>query len=124
MLNIVCPARYVFDKKTIRDAVDKMYSTKEINLKQILNIVFVGTRKMRAIANTYKKEDEALPVLAFAYRDIDMEGEQLLGEIFLCYPQVVLLAAERNKKVDTMIIRLIEHGLDNILADKSTPLQG
>ncbi len=123
MLNLVCPTRYVFNKKTIRDAVEEMYSTKSINPKQTLNIVFVGTRKMRKIANTYKKEDEALPVLAFPYRDIDMEGEQLLGEIFLCYPQVVLLAAERNKKVDDMIIRLIEHGLDNILADTSTPLK-
>ncbi len=123
MLTLVCPTRYGFNKKTVREAVVEMYATKQINPKQLLNIVFVGTRKMRAIANTYKKEDEALPVLAFPYRDIDMEGEHLLGEIFLCYPQVVLLAAERNKKVDDMIIRLIEHGLDNILSDASTPLK-
>lgn len=123
MLNLVCPTRYNIDKKLIRQFVAELYTTNHINIKQILNIVFVGARKMREVTNTYKHEDEALPVLAFPYRDIDMEGEQLLGEIFLCYPQVVLLAAERNKKVDDMIARLIEHGFNNILKDTSTPVR-
>lgn len=123
MLNLVCPTRYSINKNAIKQRVAEMYAEKHVNPKVTLNIVFIGTRKMREIAKAYKHEDEPLPVLAFPYRDIDMEGEQLLGEIFLCYPMVILLAAERSKKVDEMIARLIEHGLDNILNDKSTPLK-
>jgi len=70
---------------------------------------------MRSVAATYKHEDVALPVLAFSYRnDEDME-EPLLGEIVLCYPQVVLLAAERNKRLDSLIDELVIHGLKNLL---------
>lgn len=123
MLNLVCPTRYGVNKKSIREGVSQMYAVKHINSKLTLNIVFIGTRKMREIAKTYKHEDLPLPVLAFPYKDVDTEGEQLLGEIFLCYPMVVLLAAERSKMVDDMILRLVEHGLDNIIQDQSTPLK-
>jgi ssRNA-specific RNase YbeY (16S rRNA maturation enzyme) len=41
--------------------------------------------------------------------------DNLLGEIFICYPQAVLLAAERNKKVETVIEQLIKHGIENVI---------
>jgi len=77
-----------------------------------LNIIFIGRTKMKSIASKYKKEREALPVLSFAY---DHEKDNLLGEVFICYPQAVLLAAERNKTVEVIINSLIEHGIENIL---------
>lgn len=77
--------------------------------------MFVGKTKMRSIASTYKQEDVALPVLAFPYRSDRSTGEPLLGEIFLCYPQIILLAAERNKRLDPMIDELIIHGIKNLL---------
>ncbi len=89
---------------------------KQISTRQVLNVVFVGTRKMKEIARTYKNEDVALPVLAFPYKEFDYDGEQFLGEIVLCYPQVVLLAAERGKRVDFVLDQLVEHGLNNIIS--------
>lgn len=80
-----------------------------------LNVVFVGKRKMREIANTYKNEDVALPVLSFAYKEQVGEQENLLGEVIICYPQAVLLAAERGKAVDQMLNALIVHGIENIM---------
>jgi len=70
----------------------------------------VGTRKMRDIAKSYKHENEALPVLAFPYKE-----EELLGEIFICYPQIILMAAERNKSVDDTIIQMVIHGIENLI---------
>jgi len=78
----------------------------------ILNIIFVGKNKMKTVSLRYKNENEALPVLSFAY---DMEKDNLYGEIFICYPQMVLLAAEREKKVDQTLAWLIKHGIDNII---------
>jgi len=75
----------------------------------------VGKSKMRSISSTYKHEDVALPVLAFPYRNDENIDEPLLGEIFLCYPQIVLLAVERNKRLDILIDELIVHGIKNLL---------
>lgn len=80
---------------------------------QTLNIVFVGKNKMKTISKKYKKEPVALPVLSFPYKE-NVEDTNLLGEVILCYPQIVLLAAERNKKVDDMVAHLIEHGIKNL----------
>jgi ssRNA-specific RNase YbeY (16S rRNA maturation enzyme) len=138
MIHIVCPSRYKIDNKLVRRSAEEILAANTVPSSAVLNIVFVGTRKMKEIANTYKHEDVALPVLAFAYKESEtelpdpetaveegapMDTEQLYGEIFLCYPQVVLLAAERGKKVDEMIDRLVEHGLNNIIQDKSTPVR-
>ncbi len=69
---------------------------------------------MKEISSSYKNEDVALPVLAFPYKE-QVEGERLLGEIFICYPQAILLAAQKNKKVDVTILQLIEHGISNLM---------
>ena len=77
----------------------------------ILNIVFVGKTKMKQLALKYKKENEPLPVLTFPLNEDTQEGK-ILGEIIICYPSAVLLAAEREKTVDKIIKFLIEHALD------------
>ena len=109
MLRIITSSRYLIDRKRIRICVEKICPS------QSVNIIFVGKNKMRSIASTYKHEDIALPVLAFPYKNDEEMGEPLLGEIFLCYPQVVLLAAERNKRLDLVIDDLIVHGINNLL---------
>jgi rRNA maturation RNase YbeY len=115
MIHIITSSRYLIDRKRIRALVEKTSKDLQIDPSLSVTIVFVGKTKMRSIASTYKHEDVALPVLAFPYRnDTDM-GEPLLGEIFLCYPQVVLLAAERNKRLDALIDELIIHGMKNLL---------
>jgi len=109
MIRIVTSSRYLVDRKRIRACVEK------ISPSQSVNVIFVGKNKMRSISSTYKHENVALPVLAFPYKDDEEMGEPLLGEIFLCYPQVVLLAAERNKRLDALIDELIVHGMNNLL---------
>ena len=80
-----------------------------------LNIIFIGKRKMKTIASKFVNEDTALPVLSFPYLDDKNAQNKLMGEIFICYPQVLLLAAEREKKVMTMIENLIVHGINNLV---------
>lgn len=80
----------------------------------IVNLAFIGRNKMKHLAENYKKEPIALPVLSFFYNE-KHEGKILLGEIFICYPQAVLLAAERNKRVDEVIDNLVVHGLTNLV---------
>jgi len=115
MIHIITSSRYLIDRKRIRVCVEKTSAQLQIDPSLSITVVFVGKNKMRSISATYKHEDVALPVLAFPYRTDMAMGEPLLGEIFLCYPQVVLLAAERNKRLDALIDELIVHGIKNLL---------
>lgn len=112
MVNVVCPSRYKISRREIKQMAEELLKKEDIPSHYILNIIFVGRNKMKAVALKYKNEDQALPVLSFAY---DQEKDNLYGEIFICYPQMVLLAAEREKKVDQTLAWLIKHGIDNII---------
>jgi rRNA maturation RNase YbeY len=115
MINVICPSRYKFDKKALREHANNHLVFCGVPSSAVLNVVFVGKRKMKSIASQYKGEDVALPVLAFPYDESYSSDEHLIGEIVMCYPQVVLLAAERGKKVIDMINQLFVHGMKNIL---------
>ncbi|KKQ23146.1 MAG: putative rRNA maturation factor [Candidatus Roizmanbacteria bacterium GW2011_GWC2_37_13] len=115
MVNLISSSRYRLDRNRTRKLVADILSAKGISETYTLNLIFVGRNKMKKLAETYKKEQEALPVLSFAYDEKDKDGEVLLGEIIVCYPQAVLLAAERNRKVEETIISLIKHGVENLL---------
>lgn len=117
MIHIVSPSRYKLSTKQLKKDIAQILSRFIEGNDMVLNIVFVGKIKMRQIASTYKHEDVALPVLSFPYKGEEHEGEKLLGEIIICYPQAVLLAAERNKKVDDMLLWLIDHGIKNLITN-------
>ena len=70
---------------------------------------------MKFFTEKYKNEKETLPILSFKYNENIGENEVLLGEIVICFPLVILLAAERNKRVDEMINELVKHGIENLL---------
>jgi len=106
MINVISSSRYKINRKQIKLKASKLLLEYNLNPQYTLNIIFVGKTKMRSIGEKYKKKKISYPVLSFSYEGV--------GEIFICYPQAVLLAAERNKKVDTIIFYLIEHGIQNI----------
>lgn len=120
MINIITSSRYKVNRKEIINNANNYLNEAGFLETDVLNIIFIGKNKMRAISQKYKKENEALPVLSFKYSDqgdkyLNTDKEKLLGEIFICYPQAVLLAAQREKRVENIILNLIEHGIENIL---------
>lgn len=141
MIHIVDSARFRIDRIFVKQIAQAYLEKVGVDKKADLNIIFVGKRKMLYIATVYKREPEALPVLSFSYittkkimkQAVEIDGDtiqrtelaatlptivhddNLLGEIFICYPQAVLLAAERNKKVDDTLRSLIEHGINNLV---------
>lgn len=121
MIHIVSDPRYKIHAKQFKKSTESHLADRGFGSEFLLTVIFVGKRKMKSIAATYKHENIALPVLSFSYikeaksSQGDAE-EKLLGEVFICYPQAVLLAAEREKRVDDMIVSLIEHGIETILS--------
>lgn len=114
MINVISSSRYKINRQKIKKLVNDYLLAKNVPLGYSINIVFVGKNKMRQLALNYKQENEALPVLSFPYNE-KQDDDILIGEVFVCYPQAVLLAAQRNKKVDETITSLITHGIDNLL---------
>jgi rRNA maturation RNase YbeY len=118
MIHIVVGNRYKVERTKYATAAQNYLDQKGVPLDAQVNIIFVGKRKMIEIATKYKNEKVALPVLSFAYgNEQDFTEEHLIGEVYICYPQVVLLAAEKDKSVDTMMVDMIEHGIHNLLSN-------
>ncbi len=114
MINIVSSSRYKINRKRIKVFVQEVFEKEQIDLNYSLNVVFVGKNKMKVFTEKYKNEKETLPVLSFKYDEDMGEKEVLLGEVIICFPLVILLAAERNKRVDEMINELVKHGIKNL----------
>lgn len=124
MVKVYSDPRYKINKKIIKKTSSQILIKRGIDEDYLLNIAFVGARKMKLYAKDYKKENVVLPVLSFSYLNQKKKSsevpeipgeEKLLGEIVICYPQALLLAAERNKSVNNMLTALIEHGVENII---------
>ena len=113
MINIVSSSRYKISKKNLRPSILKLLLQHGLSDNYTVNLAFVGKNKMKEVSNKYKQENVALPILTFLYDESQNEG-RLLGEILICYPQAVLLAAERGKKVDDVILNLVDHGIKNL----------
>lgn len=112
-INIVCPSRYKINREKIRKIVNSFLQEQNLKLfeNSAINIVFVGKNKMKDLSKKYKNEDEALPVLTFPVEE-KIEDEVLLGEIVICYPVAVLMAAQKEKSVDKIIEFLLNHALN------------
>jgi len=115
MINIFTSSRYKINRQKIRLFVGGIFEKEQLTSQYSLNIVFVGKNKMKSFTEKYKNEKETLPILSFPYNEKTGEGDTLLGEVVICYPLVILLAAERNKRVDEMINELIKHGIENLI---------
>lgn len=113
MINLISSSRYKIGRKKLKQSILQLLLQHGLSDNYTINIAFVGKNKMKAVSQKYKQEDVALPVLTFLYDGRENEG-RFLGEILICYPQAVLLAAEREKKVDDVILNLVDHGLTNL----------
>lgn len=121
MIEFTASSRYKVGTRRLRKHIETSSTNFGIDADRVITIAFVGKRKMRSIARTYKNEDVALPVLSFLHErpgdEFQLNQEKLFGEIVICFPQAVLLAAERNKTVDTMMLELIDHALNNLVTE-------
>jgi|SRR3989339_1071899 len=115
MINIISSSRYKINRQKIKIFVQNFLEKEQIAMEHSLNVVFVGKNKMKTLSEKYKNEKETLPILSFKYNENVGEKEILLGEVVICYPLVILLAAERNKRVDEMVNELVKHGIENLL---------
>ena len=114
IINIISSSRYKIERKKIKNHINEIINKKVGVIFSYFNLIIVGKRKMKTLSIKYKNENVPLPVLTFYYNEEDT------GEIFICYSQMILLAAEKNKTVDYILNSLIEHGIENLIKQKNS----
>ncbi len=87
-----------------------------------INVSFVGEKSMKDISKKYLGEQNSLhSVLSFSESEIRGDfkyPENLplpLGEIIICYPEVVRQANKEGKLIDEKVLELVMHGAEHLL---------
>ena len=117
--------RYPVNRKIIRKAVMDTFSKNKIKqMDAEISVAVVGERKMKDLGERYLDDGKKHEVLSFALEDIaDVKGGFVnlpdeilrLGDVILCWPQVLSMAAEEDILVDDEVYFLTAHGVEHLL---------
>ena len=138
LVNLTVGSRYLINRKKIRKFVADFLRSQNRDGLQV-NINIVGERKIKELNEKYLKHEGITDVLSFPQYDkgsgadyestlepipqMNKEGTfvsppsevKQLGDIVVCYPEVIRQAMKRGKMVDDHICSLVEHGLLHLL---------
>lgn len=127
MINVLIhtDTRYPVNRKIIRKAVEEtLKNNKASNLSAEVSVAVVGSRKMRDLSEKYLKDDKRHQVLSFSFEDISESRQGFvglpddvlrLGEIVLCWPEVIEEASRDDEMVDDKVYELTSHGVEHLL---------
>ena len=125
-VNIVTDTRYPVIRKTIRKAItDTLNSFKMLSGELEVSVAVVGKRKMGFLTSEYLKDGKDHEVLAFPLEEVAQEtksgfinspdGILRLGDIVLCWPEVLLCASRDEILVDSEMYMLTAHAMEHLL---------
>lgn len=116
--------RYPVNRKVVRRAItDTLYRFKVGDFAQV-SVAIVGQRKMKQLARNFLGDEVEHEVLAFPQEDPKAQkaafiqvpdGVLHLGDVVLCWPQVLEGAAKDGILVDEETYRLVSHGVEHLL---------
>lgn len=126
MVNVLISTdtRYPVNRKVIRKAVGDVFKKNKIeNLNSEISVAVVGGRKMKDLSRQYLEDDKDHEVLSFALEEvgekeafINPPDEVLrLGDVILCWPEVLSMAASDDVMVDEEVYKLTCHGVEHLL---------
>lgn len=142
MVNVLITSdtRYPLNRKIVRKAVgDALKKLKVEGGIFEVSIAVVGARKMKLLTGEYLDDDKRHQILTFALEELSPaprilnlqgdgnakiesqgfikspDGVLRLGDIILCWPQLVAEAAEDEMMVDDKIYELTAHGVEHLL---------
>lgn len=131
-------SRYPVNRKKIRQFVLGFFAARNLD-NLLVNISIVGERKITELNQEFLHHEGSTDVLSFPQyekgSDVDYEStlepkpvenptgpfvnppmeKKVLGDIVVCFPEVVRQAMKRGKMVDDHICSLVEHGLLHLL---------
>ena len=127
MVNVLIhtDSRYPVNRKIIRKACwETLVKNKAGSLSAEISLAVVGARKMKNLAQKYLEDDRKHEVLSFSFEDVSQSGRGFvnvpddilrLGEVILCWPQVLAEASRDAVMVDDKVYELTSHGVEHLL---------
>ena len=137
---IATDTRYQVNRKIIRAAVEDTFKKYKIeNADFEVSVAVVGARKMKQLTDNYAGDGAKHQILTFALEQgerppkvlsaavqdsreqspthgfVNPAGEALnLGDIVLCWPEVLVEASQDEMMVDDKIYELVCHGVEHL----------
>ena len=118
--------RYPVNRRVIRKAVLDTFSEFKIASGDLeVSVAVVGTRKMKDLSSKFLKDTQAHEVLAFAQEEISESNGRgfvnppddilRLGDIVICWPEVLESASREETMVDDQLYFLSRHATEHLL---------
>ena len=118
--------RYPVNRRVIRKAVLDTFSEFKIESGDLeVSVAVVGSRKMKDLSLKFLKDSQVHEVLAFAQEEIsEANGRGFvnppdnilrLGDIVLCWPEVLESASRQDSMVDDQLYFLSRHATEHLL---------
>ena len=128
MVNVLIhtDTRYPVNRKVIRAAIGETFKKLKVEDAGFeISVAVVGQRKMKLLTNSYLQDDDQHQILTFALEEVDQasaggfvnfpDGVLRLGDIILCWPQVLEEASRDDMMVDEEVYELVSHGVEHLL---------
>ena len=125
---IATDSRYPVNRKIIRKAVFETFIKHKIEESNAeVSVAVVGQRKMKYLCDKYIGDNKDHEILTFALEEIDSnidrgfvkqpDGVLRLGDIILCWPLLLEIAASDDVLVDEKVYDLVSHGVEHLLGE-------
>ena len=128
MVNVIIhtDTRYPVNRKVIRRAVLDTFSEFEGSGSDLeVSVAVVGSRKMKDLSSKFLKDGKTHEVLAFAQEEISQSDGRgfvnppdnilRLGDIVLCWPEILKEASRQDSMVDDQLYFLTGHATEHLL---------
>ncbi|MFA7653975.1 MAG: rRNA maturation RNase YbeY [Candidatus Magasanikbacteria bacterium] len=80
-----------------------------------VEINIVGDEVIQILNKEYRGQDRVTDVLSFAWQEDKKISSKLLGQIFICYPQIKRQAKDYKVSVESEFYRMLIHGLLHLI---------
>lgn len=117
--------RYPINRKIIYKAVEQTLKRNKAGLMlSEVSVAVVGSRKMQELSEKYLEDREKHQILSFPYEDVTQSSRGFinppddilrLGDIVLCWPDVIAQASKDDMMVDDKVYDLVCHGVEHLL---------
>ena len=128
MVNVIIhtDTRYPVNRKVIRRAVLDTFSEFKVESGDLeVSVAVVGSRKMKDLSLKFLKDGKTHEVLAFAQEEISQSDGRgfvnppdnilRLGDIVLCWPEILKEASRQDSIVDDQLYFLTGHATEHLL---------
>ncbi len=97
--------------------IEKVFKIIQSKTKETgeLELNIVGDKEIKDLNFRYRGLNKVTDVLSFAWQEDKVVKTRNLGQIYICYPQIVRQAKELSIKIKEEFVRMLAHGFLHII---------